>query len=57
MLFVEKRMRYARNMVQDNFESYHFEQNILFLRKWKCEYLLFIRTRESKSKAQLHGKI
>ena len=49
MLFVEKGMRYARNMVQDNFESHHFEQNVLFLRKFKHEYLLFIRKHDLNS--------
>ena len=42
MLFVEKGMRYARNMAQDNFEYHHFEQNISVLRKFKYKYLLFI---------------
>ena len=49
MLFVEKGMRYARNMVQDKSESHRFEQNILFLPKFKHKYSLFIREHDFKS--------
>ena len=37
-----KRNEICHNMVQDNFEYHHFEQNISVLRKFKYKYLLFI---------------